>query len=70
MPAFAGRVVAREDAFFQLPEVGMGLIPGAGGTTSILRRIGKRRLAYMALTGARIDAGTALDWGLVDALET
>ena len=68
LPAFAGRVVAREDAFFQLPEVGMGLIPGAGGTTSILRRIGRRRLAYMALTGDRIDARTALDWGLVDAV--
>ena len=68
LPAFAGRVVAREDAFFQLPEVGMGLIPGAGGTTSILRRIGRRRLAYMALTGDRIDAWTALDWGLVDAV--
>lgn len=70
LPAFAGRVVAREDAFFQLPEVGMGLIPGAGGTTSILRRIGRRRLAYMALTGARIDVSTALEWGLVDAVET
>ena len=69
LPAFAERVVAREDAFFQLPEVGMGLIPGAGGTTSILRRIGRRRLAYMALTGARIDTATALSWGLIDAVE-
>lgn len=69
LPAFAGRVVAAEDAFFQLPEVGMGLIPGAGGTTSILRRIGRRRLSHMALTGARIDARTALGWGLIDAVE-
>ena len=69
LPAFAGRVVARENAFFQLPEVGMGLSPGAGGTTSILRRIGRRRLAYMALTGARIDVRSALDWGLIDAVE-
>ena len=69
LPAFAQRVVARKDAFFQLPEVGMGLIPGAGGTTSILRRIGRRRLAYMALSGARIDVRTALDWGLIDAVE-
>ncbi len=69
LPAFAGRVVARAGTFFQLPEVGMGLIPGAGGTTSILRRIGRRRLAYMALTGARIDVRTALDWGLIDAAE-
>ncbi len=68
LPAYAGRVVAREDAFFQLPEVAMGLIPGAGGTTSILRRIGRRRLAYMALTGERIDVTTALGWGLIDAV--
>ena len=69
LPAFAGRVVACEDAFFQLPEVGMGLVPGAGGTASILPRIGRQRLAYMAITGKRIDAATALDWGLVDAVE-
>lgn len=69
LPAFAGHVSARQDAFFQLPEVGMGLVPGAGGTASILPRIGRRRLAYMALTGARVDAATALDWGLVDAIE-
>lgn len=69
LPAFAGRVVARQDAFFQLPEVGMGLIPGAGGTVSILRRVGRRRLAHMALTGMRVTASTALAWGLVDAVE-
>lgn len=69
LPAFAERVVARPDAFFQLPEVAMGLVPGAGGTASILPRIGRRRLAWMALTGARIDAETAFDWGLVDAIE-
>lgn len=69
LPAFAGRVVAREDAFFQLPEVGMGLIPGAGGTASILPRIGRQHLAYMALSGTRIDAATARSWGLVDAIE-
>ena len=68
LPAFAGRVKARPDAFFVLPEVSMGLVPGAGGTASILPRIGRRRLAYMALTGARIDAATALSWGLVDEI--
>ena len=70
LPAFASRVVARQDAFFQLPEVSMGLVPGAGGTASILPRIGRRRLAYMALTGVRIDAETALSWGLVDQIRT
>ena len=66
LPAFAGFVQARPDAFFQLPEVSMGLVPGAGGTASILPRIGRHRLAWMALTGARVDATTALSWGLVD----
>lgn len=69
LPAFAGRVLARQDAFFQLPEVSMGLVPGAGGTVSILSRVGRHRLAFMALTGARVDAETALAWGLVDGIE-
>ena len=66
LPAFAGTVVARADAFFQLPELAMGLIPGAGGTVSLPPRIGRQRTAWMALTGARVDLATALDWGLVD----
>jgi enoyl-CoA hydratase/carnithine racemase len=66
LPAFAGRIVASNDARFWLPEVSMGLVPGAGGTVSIPRRIGRQRAAWMAITGARIDAATALDWGLVD----
>ena len=45
----------------------MGLIPGAGGTASIPRRIGRQRACYMAISGADIDAATALAWGLVDA---
>ena len=45
----------------------MGLIPGAGGTASIPRRIGRQRAAYMAISGADIDLATALAWGLVDA---
>ena len=66
LPAFTTRVVAEEDAFFQLPEVGFGLVPGAGGTASLPTRIGRQRTAWLGLSGARIDARTALDWGLVD----
>jgi enoyl-CoA hydratase/carnithine racemase len=69
IPAFAGRVVARSDATFRLPELGMGLVPGAGGTVSIPRRIGRERFRTMALTGEMIDAATALSWGLVDEIE-
>jgi enoyl-CoA hydratase/carnithine racemase len=68
LPAFARRVVARPDFSAALPEVGLGLIPGAGGTASITRRVGRHRMALLALSGARIDAATALAWGLVDAV--
>jgi enoyl-CoA hydratase/carnithine racemase len=68
LPAFAQTVVARPDATFRLPEVEMGLVPGAGGTVSLPRRIGRQRAGWLALTGATIDAPTALDWGLVDAI--
>jgi enoyl-CoA hydratase/carnithine racemase len=67
LAAFAGRVLVRPDARFALPELAMGLVPGAGGTVSLPRRIGRQRTAWLALTGAEIDAATALDWGLADA---
>ena len=69
VPAAAASVIARPGAFFRLPEVSMGLIPGAGGTASIPRRVGRQRACYMAISGADIDLATALDWGLVDAVE-
>lgn len=66
MSAFAHRVVAAQDAYFALPEVGFGLVPGAGGTVSIPRRIGRHRTTAMALSGASIDTTLALKWGLID----
>ena len=66
LAAFAREVTATEAAFFQLPEVALGLVPGAGGTVSLPRRIGRQRTAWLALSGRRIDAATALAWGLVD----
>ncbi len=67
-PAFAGRVIAHPRSFFQLPELDLGLIPGAGGCVSISRRIGRQRTAWMVLSGKRVNAATALEWGLVDAI--
>ena len=69
MAAFAGRVIAHIDAVISLPEVGLGLIPGAGGTVSLPRRIGRHRTAELALGGGPIDAPTAQKWGLVDAID-
>jgi hypothetical protein len=68
LPAFAGEVRAHPDTVIWLPEMDMGLIPGAGGTVSLPARIGAARTAWMVLSGARIDAATALAWGLVDSV--
>ena len=67
MAAFCGRVVSRPDAVFGLPELSLGLLPGAGGTVSVTRRIGRWRTAYLVLSGLSIDADTAVTWGLADA---
>ncbi len=68
LAGLCGRVVARPNAFFQLPEIRFGLLPGSGGTVGIARRIGRHRTAYLALSGRRIGARRALQWGLVDAI--
>jgi Enoyl-CoA hydratase/isomerase len=65
VPAAAALRTATADAWFQLPELRMGLIPGAGGTASVARAIGRHRTAWMLLSAKRIDARQALAWGLV-----
>ncbi len=68
LAAFARRVVADPAARFALPELGLGLIPGAGGTVSLVRRIGRHETARLALTARPITATAALALGLVDEL--
>lgn len=68
LAAFARRITATPNAWFQLPELAMGILPGAGGCVSLTRRIGRQRTALMILSGKRLNARQALDWGLVDAL--
>jgi enoyl-CoA hydratase/carnithine racemase len=68
IPAFAARVTAASNTVVRLPELVMGLIPGAGGTVGIARRIGRWRTAYLALTGEPVTAATMLSWGLADGL--
>jgi enoyl-CoA hydratase/carnithine racemase len=68
MAAFAARLTATRTAWFHLPELGMGLLPGAGGCVSLSHRMGRQRAALLILSGRRIDARTALSWGLVDAI--
>lgn len=66
LAAFTDVVVAAEDTLIGLPEIGLGLVPGAGGTVSLPRRIGRLRTAWLAFSACTIDAATALAWGLVD----
>ena len=66
--AFARRITASPTAWFQLPELAMGILPGAGGCVSLVNRIGRQRAALMILSGKRISARHALDWGLIEAI--
>lgn len=68
MAAWASRFTATDDAWFQLPELAIGVLPGAGGCVSLTRRIGRQRTALLILSGKRIGVRTALSWGLVDEL--
>ena len=55
-----------ENAKFGQPEVNLGLIPGYGGTQRLPRLIGRSKALELMLTGAMIDAKTALEFGLVN----
>ena len=66
IPAFASRVFGNESVEIFLPEISMGLIPGAGGTVSIPRRIGPQKTAYLAMSGKTLSLSDALAWGLID----
>lgn len=57
--------IASDRASFAESFVSLGLIPGDGGTWFLPRAIGWERAAEMTFTGDRIDAATALEWGLV-----
>ena len=69
LPAFAGTVLGAPSTTVSLPELSLGLIPGAGGTVSLPRRIGRHRTSWLVLSGESIDAVTALRWGLLDDLD-
>ncbi|MBD2804903.1 2,3-dehydroadipyl-CoA hydratase [Xenorhabdus sp. ZM] len=63
-------VICGETARFGLPEVTLGLIPGAGGTQRLIRSVGKSLACQMVLTGEAIDAQRAQQAGLVSEICT
>ena len=57
--------VAADDAQLGLPEVGLGMIPGSGGTQRLARLVGLGRAKDVVMRRKRISAADALAWGLV-----
>lgn len=57
--------IAAENATFGLPEVSLGIVPGAGGTQRLPRIVGLGHALRLIMTGERIDAAAALRIGLV-----
>ena len=61
--------IASTNAVFGLPEVGLGLIPGYGGTQRLPRLVGRAKALEMILSGKKIDAEEAARIGLVNSVE-
>jgi len=62
--------IASDTAKFALPEINLGLIPGAGGTQRLPRIIGVGRANEMLFTGVPVSAQKALEMGLVNCVTT
>jgi enoyl-CoA hydratase/carnithine racemase len=59
-------IVADETAVLGLPEVTVGVVPGGGGTQTLVRRVGWSRAADLILTGRRVPVTEAYDLGIVN----
>ncbi len=60
--------LATRDTLVGLPEITLGQMPGSGGSVRVARIAGLTRAKAMAMLGRRLEAGTALDWGLLTKL--
>lgn len=58
--------IAATDAVFAFPEIRFGLVADTGGTQLLTPLIGPSKAKYLLLSGDRLDAATALQWGVVD----
>ncbi len=64
-PLLCDLIVAGDNARFGLPEITLGIMPGAGGTQRLIRSVGKALASRMVLSGESIDAHQAQQAGLV-----
>ena len=58
--------IAGDNARISQPEVGLGVTPGFGGTTRLVRVVGRTRARQLLYTGQQLKAEQALSWGLVN----
>jgi enoyl-CoA hydratase/carnithine racemase len=56
--------ILTDRAMLGLPEIRLGVLPGAGGTQRLARLVGRTRASEMVMADTRITAEEALDWGL------
>ena len=61
-------IYAADTVRMALPEVGLGIMPGMGGTQNLPRAVGERRAREIILTGRPFSAQQGLDWGLVNTV--
>lgn len=61
-------IYVAEGARFALPEVTLGIMPGAGGTQNLARAMGERRAKELILTGRPFSATDALEWRLANRI--
>ncbi|QGA54019.1 enoyl-CoA hydratase/isomerase family protein [Sulfolobus sp. E5-1-F] len=57
--------IATPRSEFSFPEIRLGMVPASGGITRIVKMLGVSRATYMLMLGKRLDAQTALQWGIV-----
>lgn len=58
--------IASEDAQMGLPEINLGIIPGAGGTVRLPRLIGEAKAKELIYLGSRVNASAALQYGMIN----
>ena len=61
---------ASDNARFALTETSLGIIPGAGGTQTLARAMGERRVKELILSARPFSANEAMEWGLINAVYT